>query len=190
MPAQQRVLPEGGSERQVTGQYAVSRLAVRDRHAMGTLAVKRWDGSRCFAVAPGCVRPGSDLSRPQAAAGCGERLDDVCGIVACHHPAALDALAVEPGDATGEEADQRWLLLICQHLARSVRWLSQVDGQSRGVIADDMDHVEANLIGAALLAMARDLPLHSATVGQGLDVDGDLVDQSLLRWTLETLQSD
>ncbi len=60
----------------------------------------------------------------------GERFGEVGRPVVAHHPAALDPLAVEPGDSTAEKVDHRWLLLVWKHLD---------EGQPRGVIDGDMD---------------------------------------------------
>jgi len=104
------------------------------------------------------------MPQPEDTASFGESFGDVRRPVVAHHPAALDPLAVEPGDSTAEKADHRRLLLICEHL--------DVD-QPCGVVDSDMDLVVANTSGAALLPIAGDPVTHSLKASQlfGIDVD-------------------
>jgi len=59
---------------------------------------------------------GGGVPQPQAMAGLGEHPGDIGRVVVAHHPPALDALSVEPGDSPAEKVDHRLLLLIRQHL--------------------------------------------------------------------------
>ncbi len=56
------------------------------------------------------------MTEAQGGAGLGERLGDIGGAVVAHHPPALDALGVEPGNGPAEKVDEHWLLLVRQHL--------------------------------------------------------------------------
>jgi len=102
------------------------------------------------------------VPKAQGAAGLGKRFGDVGRAVVAHHPPALDALSVEPGDSSAEKADHRWLLLIRQYLDV---------GQACGVIHGNMDLVVADAVGAALLAIAGDAVAHLPEPRQRLDVD-------------------
>ena len=158
--------PAAVIDRQIAAQPAVSLLRVWDGHGIGPFLAEGLDKALGLAVGSGRVGPGADVPQPQGLAGPGERLGDVGRAVIAHHPAALDALAVEPGDGSAEEADHRWLLLIRQHLDV---------GQACGVIHSDMNLVVADAIGAPLLAITGDPVAHPAEAGQGFDVDVDQV---------------
>ena len=106
------------------------------------------------------------MPQPEDTASPGERLRDLCRPVVAHHPAALDSLAVEPGDSTAEKADHRRFLLVWHHL--DVR-------QPRGVIDGDMNLVLTDAGGAAFLAITRDSIADLAQASQRLDVDVDQV---------------
>ena len=166
MPAEGRVLPEAVIDRQVAGQPAVPFLGVLERHPISPLTAEGLDEPLGLAVGPGRVGPGADVPEANSAAGLAERLGDVGRAVVAHHPPALDALAVEPGEGPAEKADHRWLLLVRQHLDIS---------QPSGVIHSHVDLVVADAVGAALLAVAGDAVAHFPEAGQGFDVDVDQV---------------
>jgi len=119
------------------------------------------------------------VPQPQGAAGLGKRFGDVGRAVVARHPAALDPLAVEPGDSTAEKADHRWFLLVLQDF--DVR-------EPCRVVHCDMNLVVADAVGAALLAITGDAVAHLAKAGQGLDVDVDQISWPLplvaLHWNL------
>ena len=141
------MLPETVVDRQVPRQPPVPLLRVPESHGVGPLPAERLDESLRFAVGPGGVWPGPDVLQPEGEAGLGERRGDVGGAVVAHHPAALDPLAVEPGDRTAEEADHGGLQLVRQDLDVS---------QPGGVIDDEMNLVAADAIGTPLLTIASD----------------------------------
>ena len=78
-------------------------------------------------------------------------LGEVCRPVDAHQPAALDPLAVEPGDSTAQKADHRRLLLVRKHFDI---------GQTRGVINGDMDLVVAHPVGTTPLPFSGDAVAH------------------------------
>jgi len=164
------VLPEPVIDRQVARQPAFPLFRVREGHGIGPFLAECLNEPLSLAVCSGRVGPGADVPQPEDTASPGERLGDVGGAVVAHHPAALDPLAVEPGDSTTEKADHRWFLLVWQHL--DVR-------QPHGVIDGDMDLVVANTSGAALLPIAGDAVTHLPEPGQRLDVDVDQVSRPL-----------
>ena len=90
----------------------------------------------------------------------------------------LDAVAVEPGHSTAQEADRCGLLLVLQHI--------QV-GQSGGVVNRNVHAVVADAGRAALLTVAGDAVPDLAKAGQlpllhrslRLDVDVDQVARPL-----------
>ena len=94
----------------------VALLGVRVGHGVGPLLAQGLNEPLRLAVGAGRVGPGADVPEAHVAAGLGERLGDIGVAVVAHHPPAVDALRVEPGDCTTEKADHRWLLLVCQHL--------------------------------------------------------------------------
>lgn len=118
------------------------------------------------------------MAQPQGAVGLGERLGDVGGIVVAHHPPALDALAVEPGNGTAEKADHSWFLLVRQYLdigqPRGVNRFAVVAGND-----GDMALLVADAIGAPLLAVSGDPVAHLPEPGQGFHVDVDQVSRLL-----------
>jgi len=158
------VLPEAVIDRQVAGQPVVALLGVWEGHGVGPLPAEGLDESLCFAVGSWRVGPGANVPQPQGAAGHGKRFGDVGRAVVAHHPAALDPLAVEPGDSTAEKADHRRLLLIRQHLDI---------GKPCGVIHGDVDLVVADAVGASLLPVSGDAVPHLTEPCQRLDVDVD-----------------
>jgi hypothetical protein len=160
------VLPEEVIDRQIAGQPPVALLGVRVGHSVSPLLAQGLNETLRFAVGAGRVRPGADVSEAQGAAGLGERLGDIGGAVVAHHPTALDALGVEPGDCSTEKADHRWLLLIHQHLHV---------GMPGGVVDGHVDLVVTDAIGATLLPVAGDPVPHLAEPGQSLDVEVDQV---------------
>jgi hypothetical protein len=101
------------------------------------------------------------MPEAQGAAGLGERLGDIGRAIDAHHPPALDALGVEPGNGPAEKADDRWLLLIRQHLDI---------GEANGVIHRHMYLVVTGAIEAPLLADVGDSVPHLAEPGESLDV--------------------
>jgi hypothetical protein len=159
------VLPEAVIDRQIAGQPPVALLGVRGGHGVGPLLAQRLNEPLRLAVGSGRVGP-ADVPEAQGAAGLGERLGDIGGAVVAHHPPALDALGVEPGDCTTEKDDHRWLLLVPQHLDI---------GEAGGVINGHVDLVVTDAIGATLLPVAADSVPHLAEPGQSLDVDVDQV---------------
>jgi len=164
------VLPEPVIDPQVASQPAFPLFRVRESHGIGPFFTEGLDEPLGLAVGSGCVGPGADVPQPEDTASYGERFGDVRRPVVAHHPAALDLLAVEPGDSTAEKADHRRLLLVCEHLDV---------GQSCGVIDSHMDLVVANTSGAALLPIAGDAMTHLPEPGQRLDVDVDQVSRPL-----------
>jgi len=104
------------------------------------------------------------VPQPQGAGGLGKRFADVGRADVAHHPAALDPLAVEPGDSTSEKADHRRLLLIRQHLDI---------GKPCGVIYGDVDLVVATAVGPSLLPVSGDAVPHPPEPCQRHDDDVD-----------------
>ena len=109
------MLPEAVIDRQIAGQPAVALLGVRVGHGVSPLLAQGLNEPLRFAVCAGRVGPGADVSEAQGAAGLVERLGDIGRAFVAHHPTALDALEVEPGDCTTKKDDHRWLVLVRQH---------------------------------------------------------------------------
>jgi hypothetical protein len=156
------VLPEAVIDPQIAGKPADQFFWVLERHSISPFLAEGLNEPLCFAVGAGRVRPGANVPEAQGAAGLGERLGDIGGAVVAHHPLGIDSLAVEPGNGPAEQADDRWLLLIRQHLGI---------GETSGVINGHVDLVVTGAIGATLLAVAGDPVPHLAEPGQSLDVD-------------------
>jgi hypothetical protein len=110
------VLPEAVIDRQIAWQPPVALLGVRVGHGVGPLLAQGLNEPLRLAVGAGRVGLGADVPEAQGAAALGERVGDIGGAVVAHHPPALDALGVEPGNGPAETADHRWLLLVPQHL--------------------------------------------------------------------------
>ncbi len=106
------MLLEAIIDRQLAGQPAVALLRIWDRHGVGPLAAESLDEPLSLAVGSGRVGPGADVPQLEDMASLGQRFVDVCRPVVAHHPAALDPLAVDPGDGTADKADHRRLLFV------------------------------------------------------------------------------
>jgi len=153
------VLTEAVIDRRITGQPAVAFLRVLEGHRVGPLPAEGLDKALGLAIGAGGVGPGADALDAKGSAGFGKCFGDVGRAVVAHHPTALNALTVEPGDSPAEKADHRGLLLIRQHLDV---------GQACGVNNGDMNLVVADTVGAALLAIARDPVAHPAEATRDL----------------------
>lgn len=114
----------------------------------------------------------ADVPQLQCAAGLGERFGDEGGAVVAHHTAALNPLAVEPGDCTA----------ITVFFCSSARALDVF--QLRGAINSDMLLGVAHAVGTTALPDYGDPVPHLLESCKGLDVD---VDQLTRPFPLEPL---
>ncbi len=166
-------------------QPTIPPLGVIEGHGIGPLQAKVPNQPLRLAVGPECVVSCSLASRSQGVAVFAECAGGLAWADLAHSSAAfiafyirvMVALAVDPGDATAENADQSLLLLFRQHLG--VRKLGGINGNS--------DLFEAPAVGALPLAIAGDPVAHLSEAGLRLDVHADQVARPLppiplLRW--------
>ena len=144
--------PHADIDRQVSRQPGVSLLGVLERHRISPFLAEVLD-------APLVLAPGADVLEPQNAAGLVKRLGGVGRAIVAQHLTAIDALAVEPGHCSAQEANCSGSLLVSENLHI---------GEQLGVIDGHVVPVVAEAGGTAL---AGDALPHLAEPGQFFDVD-------------------
>ena len=110
------MLPQTVIDRQVSRQPGVSLLGVLERHGVGPFLAEGLNKPLGLAIGTWRVGPGADVFELENAAGFGKGLGDVGRSVVAHHLTTLDAMAVEPGQCTTQEANRCGLRLIGQNL--------------------------------------------------------------------------
>jgi hypothetical protein len=99
-------IPGAVIDLQISGQPGVVLLGVRVGHGVSPLLAQGKNEPCNCAVCAGYLEPSADVPEVLGAPGLGESLEDIGGAVVAHHPKALDALGVEPGDSTPKKTDQ------------------------------------------------------------------------------------
>jgi hypothetical protein len=161
---QDHVAPAAVIVRKVPRQPTLAFLLAVERHCKSPLSLECLDESLDLAVGLWPVGPGPFGFQPQHRAGLAPLPGAVSTAVIGEHPAAGNALAVEPRHSPKEETHRRRLLLVWQRLDV---------GQPRGVIHSHMGLLIASTRRAAFAAITSDAVANPFKAGQlfGVDVD-------------------